>query len=333
MSVQAPLWLLLLLALPTAGWGLTLLARRRAASGRLYADARFRPLVFPAGRGLPWPLIAQFVAAGCLLAGAALPVLPLPAYVNRAAVVVALDASRSMLATDLTPNRLEAAKEVARQLAKAAPTSTLLGLVTFSEGAAVAVAPTTDREAFVYAVNRVKVVEATSVAPALVAALKSLPGRRGLVPPETLVPGAVRANPPAPQPADWPPGAILLVSDGVSNRGPDPMLAAKFVRDAKVTLTAVGVGREGGAVTSIGGQQYYVPFDPTLLRRLAETTGGQYISPPTVEALNNVFATLGSRYRWEWRHYPGTPLLLRVAVLLMVFGAAGGLRRSARVPA
>ncbi|EYB69476.1 Mg-chelatase subunit ChlD [Deinococcus phoenicis] len=326
------LWLLLLL--PLTAWGLQAAARRREQRARAYADAHLRGTVLHGGRRhrTRWPLALQLGALTLLLFGAAQPVATLRLPVNQAAVMIALDASRSMLADDVPPSRLEAAREVARQFLRVAPASTRIGFLTFSDSASVLVRPTTDRQEVLDALDRVRPAQATSFASALVSGVRALPGREQAVPPRELL-----ETPPGPgtaliDPRPLPPGAILLLSDGISNRGASPLIAARFASDHAVKLYAVALGREGGAVSRVGGQLVFVPFDTRELSRLADLTGGQFLSPPDPGALRRLYRDLGTALRWEPDELALGGPLAGLAALLLVLGGGLALTWQRRVP-
>ncbi|GMA16930.1 VWA domain-containing protein [Deinococcus metallilatus] len=328
----ALLWLLLLL--PLAAWVLWLGARRRERQARRYADPHLLGAVLRAGRGprRRLPLLLQLGALALLLFAAAQPVARPRLPVNQAAVMIALDASRSMLADDVPPSRLEAARAIARQFLALAPASTRIGFLTFSDNASVLVPPTTDRQEVLGALNRVKPAQATSFASALVSGVRALPQRENAVPPRELLEGQPAPRSTPLDPRTLPPGAILLLSDGISNRGANPLLAARFASDEQVKLYAVAVGREGGAVSRVEGQLVFVPFDTRELLRLTQLTGGQFLSPPDPEGLRRLYRDLGTAIRWEPSELGLSGPVAGLAALLLVLGGGLALAWQRRVP-
>jgi len=335
-SFPALLWLLLLV--PLAVWLLAASARRRQVRARAYADPHLLGTVLPAASGRSrLPLALQLGALALLLLGAAQPVAQPRLPVNQASVMIALDASRSMLADDVVPTRLEAARTVARQFLELAPASTRIGFLTFSDNASVLVPPTTDRQEVLAALERVKPAQATSFAGALVSGVRALPGREKAVPPPELLDGLPPAAPPPantprPDPTTLPPGAILLLSDGISNRGASPLIAARFASDHAVKLYAVALGREGGAVTRIGGELVFVPFDTRELTRLTALTGGQLLYPPDAEKLRELYRDLGTAVRWAQSELELAAPLAGLAAPLLVLGGGLALTWQRRVP-
>jgi Ca-activated chloride channel homolog len=166
--------------------------------------------------------------------------------------------------------------------------------------------------------------------------VKSLPGRKDAQVPNELL-GTRRANPAAPAtpPIDvnaLPPGAILLLSDGVSNNArSDPKLAAKFAKDNKVKVYTVAVGREGGAVSRIDGQDYFIPFDAKSLAAIAQDTDGKAITPNDAN-LESVFKELGTAIRFEPTKLELGGILSGLAVALLALGGAMSLQWNRRLP-
>ena len=113
---------------------------------------------------------------------------------------------------------------------------------------------------------------------------------------------------------------------------PDPRLAAKFAETYKVKLYTVAVGREGGTVARINGQNFLIPFDAKSLEALAQLTGGKHVFPPTVESMGAIYKELGTVIRWEVTKLEIGGLLSGLAALLLVIAGALSLRWQRRVP-
>ncbi len=342
------LWFLLLA--PLLLFALQLLARRRERTAQAFADAHLlaHVLTKPGPALRRWTLGLQLAALSVLLVAAARPVATPPLLVNKAAVVIALDASRSMLASDVEPNRLEVARGLAEQFAAQAPAGAQIGLVSFSDVASVLVPPTTDREKLLEALARVQPARNTSLASAVVTGVRMLPGREGVAPPEALTLPSSLTPPPNDAPSqpdnvssdNVPPGSILILSDGVSNvsaasglPGTSAIdLAARFAADNEVKLYTLPVGREGGAVTRIGGQDYFVPFEGETLARLADISQGDDLGDADAEALGALFRDLGRAMRWERSDFEIAAPLSGFAALLMLVAGGLSLRSQRRVP-
>jgi Ca-activated chloride channel family protein len=318
--------------------------RRRAARAKLADDHLFGHLV-PAQpayrRRLPAALF--LVAAIALLLGAARPVARVPLPANRAAVVLAMDASNSMVADDAPPSRLDASKAAAVEFVRRAPGALRIGLVAFSDIGIVLVPPTTNRGPLLEAVDGLRLQQSTSVGSAIVEGLVALPGRQmflgerlrrlrtpnapdPLGPPPPQLPGA-------PQSADdLPPAAIVIFSDGVSNTGIDPNAAVALAVEGRVRVHTVAVGREGGTVMTYRNQTVLVPFDSASLRSLAQRGGGEALTITDTNSLHRIAKEMGRLITWSRERSEITSLFAGVASVLMIAGAAMTLLWARRVP-
>ena len=191
---------------------------------------------------------------------------------KRPTLVVAIDESKSMLKTDVQPNRLEAAKDAVRRLLAVAPDEAQIGLIAFSDGARALVAPTRDREAVRRALDAMQVREGTAIGDAVVAGISQLQNANALASPAS---------------TDPPPGRILLVTDGAQSAGTvQPDQAAERARAARVPVSSVLLGSDPGRP----GQD---PPDVTLAR-LSRTTDGVFTRSTSSADLSRLFEDLGS---------------------------------------
>ncbi len=348
MSFTWPIMLLLMLLLPLAIWFVRRSAKGRVNTATAYADAHLLPNVLTSGKQSHsrLPLNLQLIALALLLFSASRPIGTPPLPVNKAAVMIALDTSRSMMATDVNPSRLEVSKEIVKEFIKLAPSSTMIGLTTFSDSAAVVVPATTDRAGLLEKLDGIKSAENTSLADAVVASVRSLPGRHTIEIPSELLGLKSNSNKPQPKtidpstgqpikpvdPKTLPPGAILLLSDGTSNVSADPQLAAKFAKQYKVKLYTIAVGKEGGAVMKIDGKDYFVPFTPDTLQKMALETEGKFVFPPEKAALEKIYKELGTVTVWEATKLELGALLSGLAVIFMMTGAGLSLHWQRRIP-
>lgn len=351
MTFTWPSFLWVLLLVPAFVWMLWALSRRRERTAQVFADGHLLASVVrqPPKAHIRWPLALQLIALALLLLAASRPVAAPILPANKAAVIIAVDTSKSMQAGDLNPSRLEAAKAVAREFLKIAPASTQIGLVSFSDNASALVLPTTDRQKVLDGIERLKISQNTSIASAVVTGVRVLPGRRDLKPPKELLPPDMAQNDPLqaqpdqpaapPDPSTFPPGSIMVLSDGASNVSTNPGLptqgvldiAAKFAKDNGVKVYTFPLGKEGGTVAQIDGQNFYIPFEPKNLEALAQNTGGKNTFPPTEESLRAVFKELGTVIRWEATKLEISSLLSALAIVLMLVGAGLNLRWQRRV--
>lgn len=333
------------LAPPLLLWGYVRLLRRTARRETALADAHLLGVLWsrpPAvRRHIP---VAFYLIAVTILTGAlARPIAAIPLPVNRAALIIAIDVSKSMIGEDVQPTRLRAAQTAALEMLRAMPSSAKVGLVVFSDYAQVLVAPTTERELLREAIGGLKVQQSTGVGSAIIESLRVLPGRRERLgerlniqagpPPQFMAPPAPAPAPtPDQAPAEMPPAAIVIFSDGVSNLGVNPNTAISLAVEGEVKVYGVGVGTVNGSVMTVDNQLVLVPFDATLLQQLARATGGEYYEIGNRDELRRVYRQLGRSIGWERRRTEVTSFLAGAAGLLMMVGALFSMIWFRRVP-
>jgi Ca-activated chloride channel family protein len=349
MSFTWPGMLWALGVIPLVLWGAILAARRRRRTETRLADVHLYSRIV--GPVAPWrgrvPLVLYMIALALLLLAMARPVAAIPLPVNRAAVMLTIDTSQSMMATDLKPTRLEAAKTAAREVLRTLPRSVQVGLVAFSDVGTVLVPPSTDRPTVEEALERLQPQQSTSVGSALVEALSALPDRKEFLgsrlmqlrntgpqdpQAQTQTGPPVGGAPAQPSAGDLPPAVIIVFSDGVSNTGVDPRIPAALAVEARVKIHAVGFGQEGGAVMPYGGGLILVPFDAASLQQLAQQAGGEYVKSADEEGLRRLARQIGYALGWERRRAEVTAVFAGAAGFLMLTGAGLSLAWFRRVP-
>jgi Ca-activated chloride channel family protein len=315
MSFEWPAMLLALAALPLlAGayvWGLRRPVRRPIA----YTQGEALALAVASARRW-WrhiPAVLAALSLAAIIVTLARPVAPMPVPAVQNTVVLSVDVSRSMLADDLPPSRIEAAKEAAREFVRGLPRGQRVGLVTFSTYATLIVPPTADRVRVLEAIDLLHVEFATAIGDGLLEAVWALPGRQR--------PSSESASAPPPQPP-VPPGTVVLLSDGQSNRGTLPQDAARIAREQEVKVYTVGVGTPEGTFLSIGGRSIWVRLDEETLRAIADITGGTYYNATSARELRRVYHRLSRDIGWESRPTEVSALGSGAAALLLV-GAVG----------
>lgn len=343
MEFTWPVMLWSVALVPVLWAGQRLLARRQQRTTERFAEARLfeQLLIRPPRWQRAFPVACYLVGILLLAVALARPVAAIPLPVNRAAVIIAIDTSKSMIATDVSPTRLDAAKRAAREFLGIVPRSTKIGIVAFSEYGTVLVAPTTDRTALAEAIERLQVQSATSVGGGILEAIRVLPDRARLLGERLdrlINQGTGRPSPP-PTPTEPPPSldeiapaAIIIFSDGVNNFGPDPYEAAALARDGKVRIFTIGMGTPGGTVMRVEGQLVLVPFDSSGLERIAHITDGRYFPSASEEELRRVYRQLGRVIGWERTRMEVSFLLVGVAGLVILTGGALSLLWFRRVP-
>ena len=286
MSFQSPILLLGLLLVPLAALGYWLLDRRRRASqtATFSSAALFPNVVARApGRLRHLPVAVLLLAMTAVLVGVARPHATISVPREEATVVLALDISRSMTANDVTPTRLAAAQAAARRFLEKVPDSFRVAVVAFADRANVVAPPTDDRSIVQHALAQAEAGEGTALGEAIVLSLQ-----------------AARQVPGADKNAAPPPASILLISDGAQTQGRvTPIQAARRAKAAGVPVYTISLGTEEGVVqrTLPGGytERVRVPPDPSALKQVASTSGGEFFTATDDEHLKRVYEELGSR--------------------------------------
>jgi Ca-activated chloride channel family protein len=241
------------------------------------------------------------------------PVAPFPVPATQNTVMLSIDVSRSMLADDLQPNRMEAAKTAAQDFVMGLPRGIKVGLVTFSSYATLLVSPTADHGRVLDAIGQLNTEFATAIGDGLLEAVWALPGRE-----RPLVSGM-----PAPLPTPPVlPATIVLLSDGQSNRGALPVDAARTARQQEVKVYTIGVGTPEGTFLNLGGRSIWVRLDEATLREMAEITGGDYFLARSVGQLRDAYRHLSRVVGWESKPTEVTGVAAGAAALLAL-GAIG----------
>lgn len=347
MEFTWPLMLWGLLLVPAfVGWYVIGARRaRRLTASRFAERALFAQLATSlSGLRRHVSMALYFVALAMLLGAVGRPVMGIPLPVNKAVVMLVVDTSGSMIAPDLQPSRLEAAKIAARAFVDAFPQGPKIGLVSFSTYATLMIPPTPDHDAVKQAIATLKPQEATAIGDGILVALKALPGRTVDVPEARPGPFGAPGGPPSPpsqpippstppQPPDLGPAAMLLLSDGGQNAGnADPVKMALLAKQLKVKIYTVGLGASGGSVFNHQGQMVFVPFDPTLLQQIAAVTEGKFFMASETAPLKQIYRDLGRVLGWETRKTEVSALFVGAAGLLLLAGGVISLVWAGRLP-
>ncbi len=309
MTFSSPWALLWLLAIPVLVAAYLARDRRRSRfAGRWTTPALLPNLVDRApGRKRYLPVAILAVALAALIVGVARPHATVSVPREEATVLLAMDTSRSMGATDITPNRLTAAQAAASHFVDLVPKRFRIGVVSFSSRAQLALAPTDDRDLVRQALATLHPKEGTAIGDAVL-----LAARLGLR--EKAKDGST------------PPTSVLLISDGARDGGrTTPTVAAREARRLKVPVYTIALGTPGGTVEHRlpGGyvETIRVPPSPETLQMIAQTTGGQFFTAASDEELKSVYAGLGSRLGHTKRSRELTDLFAGGAAVLLIAGA------------
>jgi len=303
----AALWLYLLVPCFVGAyvWMLRRPARERVVYSSLDLVARAAAAGGRWRRHVPAALYLATLCAAIFTV--ARPMTPVPVPDNRTVVMMSIDVSRSMMATDVNPTRLDAAKAAAVEFVRALPQGTRVGVVSFSSYATLVTPPTADHDRVIQAINNLDLEFATAIGDGLLEAVYALPGRErpagapnnpGFYSPYESVPAPNLT----PEQLDrLPPATVVLMSDGQSNRGVPPEQAAIVAKQLKVKVYTIGLGAPEGTFLELGGHSIFVRLDEETLKAIAQMTGGTYQRVTTAMDLRRVYTHLGRIIGWERR--------------------------------
>jgi Ca-activated chloride channel family protein len=241
---------------------------------------------------------------------------------NRAVVMLVIDVSQSMKATDVSPSRLAATQEAAKQFVDQMTPGINLGLIAYAGTATVLVSPTTNRDASKNAIDKLQVADRTATGEAIFTALQAI---------STV--GAVIGGGDTP-----PPARIVLMSDGKETVPSNPdnpkgaYTAARTAKDQGVPIATVAFGTPYGTVEMEDGQRQPVPVDDEMLKKIAQLSGGQSYSASSVEQLKEVFTNLQEQIGYETRKGDASAGWLRLGALVLALAAVAALLVNRRLP-
>ena len=339
MTFVWPQLLWLLLAVPAlAGLYVWLLRRKKKFAVR-YANIG---LVHEAmGRGqrirrhIPPALF--LVALAAILFGLARPTAVVTLPTDHRTIVMAMDVSLSMRATDIDPSRIVAAQAAAKAFVQDLPSDVRIGIVSFAGTASVAQAPTRNRDDLVAAIDRFELQRHTAIGSGIIVALATLFPDDG-IDLESMLFGKSRQNgraapiekSPKPEPKPFKPvapgsyssAAIILLTDGRRTTGPDPLDAARMAAERGVRVYTVGFGTAQGASAEIDGYSIYMRFDEESLKQIAELTKAEYFHAASAADLKKVYASLNTKLVLEKQATEITALFTAAAAALATLAAA-----------
>jgi Ca-activated chloride channel family protein len=308
------LWLLAAVAALTAAY--VIMQRRRSRYAVRFTNLRLLDRIAPKRpqwrRHVPASLFLAML--GLLVVGFARPTAEVQVPRERATVLVAVDVSRSMLADDVAPDRLSAAKAAAQEFVANLPEQFNVGLVGFAGSASVFVPPVQDRDAVVAGVDRLSEGAAgragTAIGDAIATSLdqiRTLDAQAG---------------------EDTPPARVVVLSDGANTSGQDPDTAAQLASELGVPVDAISFGTESGTIS--GSQP--VPVDGETLQAVARTSGGNYFEAGSADELRAAYADIGSSVGFETERQDVSARFIGIGLALAALAAIASLFWFARLP-
>ena len=326
------LWLLLTLPL-LAGIYIWTLRRKKKLALRYASLSIVKEAM---GRGHSWrrhvPPILFLLAIAAMLLAAARPLATITLPSRQQTLILAMDVSGSMRATDVKPNRMVAAQEAAKSFIADLPRHVRVGIVAFAGSAQVTQLPTVNRDDLTAAIDSFQLQRGTATGNGIMMSLATLFPDAGidiaaLGPRDGARP--LRADPAKPPPKEFTPvepgsynsAAIIMLTDGQRTTGVDPLEAAKWAADRGVRVYTVGVGTVQGETIGFEGWSMRVRLDEETLKAVAARTNAEYFHAATAADLKKVYETLSSRLTVEKKETEVSSLLALLGAVLALVAA------------
>ena len=339
MTFLWPQYLWLMLAVPLLVLVYVWLLRRKKKLVLRYASlAVIKQAVSPSmgwRRHVPPALFLLALALMLLAASRPLAVVSLPS--DHATIVLAMDVSLSMRATDVKPNRLVAAQEAAKAFLKELPRNIRVAIVTFAGTAQLVQPATLNREDLVAAIDRFQMQRGTAVGSGIVVSLQELFPDEGIDLSEMIYGAGQKRGKSLDEPAgdkkpkkefvpvapgSFESAAIVLLTDGRRTTGVETQEAAMMAANHGVRVYSVGLGTVDGEVAGMEGWSMYLRLDEASLKAVAQVTQGEYYYANNAEALKKVYEKLGTRLQVDKKETEISGLLALAAAVLSIGAAA-----------
>ena len=361
LSFVWPLMLWFMLLVPLLAWSYLRLLKRRREAARRYASlellgvgqSALMQAAREAGMAAPsrWkrlrehvPAMLLLLAVAAMLLALARPQAPLLIPSRVESVILAMDISGSMRATDVKPDRITAAQNAAKAFIAGQPGAVRVGVVSIAGAAALVQSPTRNRQDLYDAIDRFQLQRGTALGSGLILSLATLLPEADIDvelfinghssrarPSAAALPGAGQPAAPEQKPAEVKkaaePGsnnsaAIVLLSDGQSNTGPDPLKAAAIAAEHGVKIYTVGVGTSEGATLTVNGWSMRVRLEEEQLKKIAAATGAEYFRAGTATDLSKIYSNLGMKLAFEKRQATEVTALFAALGAALAMGAA-----------
>ena len=323
------LWLLLLVPAVVAAY--VILLRRKKKSALRYASLSVMKDAVGAGHRLrrhipPLMFLGAFTLMVLAIARPAA-VVTLPS--QHETVILSMDVSGSMRATDVKPSRIAAAQEAARAFVAEQPKTTRIGVVSFAATASVVQSPTHSREDILAAIERFQLQRGTAVGSGILVALKMIfpdaefdlrssnPRAQPLKSsPLDPTKAADKGDSKAVPAGSYAAAAIILLTDGQTTTGPDPIESARIAADRGVRVYTVGIGTPNGETIGSEGWSMRVRLDEQSLKTIANITQGEYFYAGTATDLQKIYKNLNTKLFFEQRETEISALFAAAAAVL-----------------
>lgn len=317
LTFDSPQRLLILLVIPLLVAAYVFATRRKNRRGMRFTNTSMLDVVIP--RQSQWrrhlAVALSLLSLVTLTAAFARPTTEVDVPRERATVVLVIDASLSMQATDVAPSRLDAAKQAAIGFVNELPEKYNVSVVSMAGATSILVPPTTQHNTVANAINSIQLQDSTAIGEGIATAMRAL----AQAPKDPDKPNSVA------------PGAVVLLSDGSNTTGPAPEQAAVQAKQAGVPIYTIAYGTENGYV-DLDGKREPVPVDHEEMQRIAQLSGGDYFSAATPEQLKKVYSNIGSEVGYEKADREVTARFAGYGLALAVLAALGAISLGAKWP-
>ena len=329
------LWLFLLVPALVAGYFYVLRRKRQAALR--YASLSMVKEALSSGqkyrRHIPPLLFLLALIAMIFAIARPAAVVTLPS--QHRTIILAMDVSGSMRATDVQPNRITAAQNAAKAFVKDQPANVRIGIVSFAGTAAVVQPPTQNREDLIAAIDRFQLQRATAIGSGIIVSLATIFPDAGIDVSALIYGRNAPRGVPLDQagktekkefkpvaPGSYTSAAIILLTDGQRTTGPDSIDAARMAADRGVRIFTVGFGTKSGETIGFEGWSMRVRLDEETLKTIASMTRGEYFYAGTATDLTKVYQSLNSRFLMEKKDMEISALFAAAAAVAALVSAA-----------
>ena len=331
------LWLLLLVPVLIAVY--IIMQRRRQKYAVRYASLSLVKEALGRGPGIRRhiPPIIFLIGLTILLVALARPQATVLLPSMQGTVILTLDVSGSMQADDVKPTRLEAAKNAARTFVDKQPASVRIGIVAFSDNAAIVQSPTDDRPSIYAAINRLTPQRGTAIGRGILTSLDAIFEDPTKPAPVTGQIDPLNATAPTPAPTPVPhgtyaPAIVVLLSDGESNVGPQPLDVVDQATNRGVRIYTVGLGSPDGVILHVEGRSVRVRLDETTLKSIADKTNGDYFQATNEADLTNIYNNLSTSLVFETKQQELTAYFTAASTIFFLIAGALSLMWFNRLP-
>lgn len=284
------------------------------------------------GRRRHAPPAFYLLGLTCVLFALARPEMPVSLPRVEGTVILAYDVSNSMLADDLEPTRIEAAREAGSAFVENQPSTVQIGVVAFGNGGLIVQPPTNEQAELLSAIDRVSPQGGTSLGQGIFTALNAIAEEPLVLDDVGLSADEAPEELPELEIGDHSSAVILLLTDGENTGGPEPLDVAQLAAEAGVRIYPVGIGSEEGAVLEVDGFNVHTRLDEPALEEIAAVTNGSYYRAADAESLREIYREIDLQMTIKGERREATSLFAGAGALFFLIGGALAMLWFGRVP-